>query len=704
MKITKINVPAGVRYLSDWAKMENGYHLSDYRFPHIVDKQITGCGFTEYCIREKGICEVICSPRRILLENKADQHRDRPNVIYFKNDVESLTAFDKDLDNSINRKSKNSGFSAFIKEKMVEEQEKTKQEEDFYKLESLKGDLSNKISALEDPDSCKILVTYDSFRHVKDVLKKMGILDKFFVVVDEFQSIFVDAKFKSNTEIELLNDLKDINNLCYVSATPMLEKYLDMLDEFKELPYYSFDWGAADPGRVTKPDIEAKSCKSVLYEINNVVKEYKDGLFESYPYKDKDGNIKEVISNEAVIYVNSVKHICNIIKSSKLTIDETNVLCARTPENERKIKEAFRVAMGVKKISGNVLGHVPVKGERHKMFTLCTRTVYLGADFYSTCARTFIASDSNVDSLSVDISLDLPQILGRQRLEENPWKNRATLYYKTICGSNKEDTELFKERIKEKTKETEQLLNIYNGLEDKEQMGALAKTYQDLAALNNYKENYVAVNKHAGSCLVPVFNNLVLVADIRTYEVQQLDFRDRVTVLNTLSDNNFNIVDSEIDAKVKEFNSLTQFQDKMRLVCTTGFNTSSQQKFLRQLPVKFEGYYNVLGPERIKELSYRNDSIKSEYDKLKNNQSIDISGDFLQTFIVGERYSLPEIKQTLEKIYTEHNYKRTPKAVDLKEVFEVKSCSIFKTLEDGTKQKLNGFEILSIKSSETVKN
>lgn len=64
------------------------------------------------------------------------------------------------------------------------------------------------------------------------------------------------------------------------------------------------------------------------------------------------------------------------------------------------------------------------------MFTLCTRTVYLGADFYSTCARSFIFSDANIDCLSVDISLDLPQILGRQRLDCNPWKNCAELYYK----------------------------------------------------------------------------------------------------------------------------------------------------------------------------------------------------------------------------------------------------------------------------------
>ena len=64
------------------------------------------------------------------------------------------------------------------------------------------------------------------------------------------------------------------------------------------------------------------------------------------------------------------------------------------------------------------------------MFTFCTEQFILGADFYSTNAEPFIFSDANIDSLAVDISLDLPQILlGRQRLIENPWlKNHAEFF------------------------------------------------------------------------------------------------------------------------------------------------------------------------------------------------------------------------------------------------------------------------------------
>ena len=42
--INEIIVPKGIRYVSEW---EN-FTIPD--FPHIMDKQIPGCGFTEWCL------------------------------------------------------------------------------------------------------------------------------------------------------------------------------------------------------------------------------------------------------------------------------------------------------------------------------------------------------------------------------------------------------------------------------------------------------------------------------------------------------------------------------------------------------------------------------------------------------------------------------------------------------------------------------
>ena len=130
-----------------------------------------------------------------------------------------------------------------------------------------------------------------------------------------------------------------------------------------------------------------------------------------------------------------------------LSIDQCNILCAQTDENSKLVREAFNTVIkkkaeqeGIKNpvlLKGDIIGDIPTKGQPHKMFTFCTRTVYLGADFYSTNARTFIFSDANIECLSVDISMDLEQILGRQRLEENPWKNCATMFVKTTRNLRK---------------------------------------------------------------------------------------------------------------------------------------------------------------------------------------------------------------------------------------------------------------------------
>jgi hypothetical protein len=63
-----IPVPPGIRYMSEWTDFNLNFFGVQ---PFIVDKQIPGCGFTEYCLTGNDDV-ILCSPRRILLENKED--------------------------------------------------------------------------------------------------------------------------------------------------------------------------------------------------------------------------------------------------------------------------------------------------------------------------------------------------------------------------------------------------------------------------------------------------------------------------------------------------------------------------------------------------------------------------------------------------------------------------------------------------------
>ena len=663
-----LNVPKGIRFLSDW----DGFALPEN--PSIINKQITGCGFTEWCIKSN-INLVLCSPRIILLENKEEQHPGE--VFYARNDLDTELDVGKDLSTDKPKLPKEG--------KILKQQELDQVKESVQKFRD--NIYINYFNCNQIGKPCKILVTYDSFKHVKEALGDR--IKDFYIVVDEFQSIFTDSKFKSSTELEFLNHLQGLDKVSFVSATPMIDDYLEILPEFKDLPYYELDWGVEDPGRIIKPQLSIKPSNRILEEASRIIKTYQEGNFQKYTYTDDFGNFQEIESKELVIYVNSVKNICDIIRKNNLVLDNTNVLCAKTPENNKKLKAAF----GIKYKGVSCIGKVPKRGEQHKMFTLCTRTVYLGADFYSTCARSVILSDANIDCLSVDITLDLPQILGRQRLLENPWKNRAELYFKPLSESKVMSGNDFKTYINNKRTKTEDLLSVYMKSTDREKH-TLAETYQKLVKTFNYRDNYIAVNTHAGKDLLPVLNNLVMISEIRAFQIQQIDYKDRFTVFRTIDQAICN--DEEVTKFLKKFDNLVYFTDKMKLLCKCELDRVQIENILEQIPINFKNYYSTVGPERIRNLQYKNSMIQEEYERLKNNQEVgcDLDKAIYEAFLVGNRYLKTEIKLKLKEIYNELSILGNPKASDLEKYFELREVNITDPL---TSKRVKGYEILSKK-------
>ena len=233
-----IIVPKGIEYLGDW----DGYKLEDYQFPHILNKVLTGCGFTEYCLRNNQPL-VLTSPRLFLLKNKEDQHQGPLEVFRVDNTVEKTVDFEIDVNEEKAR---------------FEKKDKWTDEEKVDRIEKLHREIREYTYKCSIKHiTPKILVTYDSFRHVKEALGES--IKDFYIVIDEFQSIFVDSKFKSDTELEFLNHVKGLDKVCFVSATPMIEDYLEKMDEFKDLPYYVLDWSKLDASRVLTPKLSVHS-------------------------------------------------------------------------------------------------------------------------------------------------------------------------------------------------------------------------------------------------------------------------------------------------------------------------------------------------------------------------------------------------------------------------------------------------------------
>ena len=517
----------------------------------------------------------------------------------------------------------------------------------------------------------------DSYRIVKDILESLGIFQSFYTIIDEFQTILHDSKFKSNTELDFLYHLHQSHSALFVSATPMLEEYLNMLDEFDGLPYINMDWASQDPTRVLKPSLKVLTMKSVGTKLPEIIDSYKSENFES-AVRMINGYPTKIVSDEAVFYVNSVNHITSIIKKCDLQPEEVNILCSDTPENLKRIQKKLGKRF--------TIGKVPLKGVKPKMFTFCTRTVYLGADFYSTCARSFIFSDSNIDSLAVDISEDLPQILGRQRLFDNPWKNEATFYYRSTCDYRKVSQEEFDREIERKKKATNDLLSAFSTALDEAKL-TLAEAYQTLAKTQNYKDSYVAVNEHQGGTLIPVLNNLVLVNEIRAFRIQQIDYKDRFTVFSTIHNtlSSDDIINQKVSEFLREYQKLGTFKSKLKYLCEYGFSDEVAGIVLDQIGEhdNIKSYYISLGSQKLRALGYDKYKIEKELGIVTFSYEL-LESSIYSEFKVGDKLTLSSIKDRLDYLYKSISYTATPKATDLEKFFEIKNSSIY---EDGKKIK-----------------
>jgi hypothetical protein len=657
----KVIVPRGIRFISEWSE----FNFSKFPGKCIINKQLPGCGFTEYCIKS-GENIILCSPRKMLLKNKWSQHKNEVYLVV--NEMDKDSNIDKDL-SKIDK--------SVVIDNLVKEEISTNSE--IYKrlYHEIEEYCMNRPYGLGK----KILVTYDSYRIVKDILEKLGWFNRFITVIDEFQSILHDARFKSDTELKFMEYLKQSPTAYFVSATPMMDEYLEMLDEFKDLPYYELDWGSEDTTRIIKPDLDVYLMRTVGEKASEIIQKYLNNDFESVVVL-RNGIPTRIISDEAVFYVNSVNHITSIIKKNNLTPEQCNILCSDTEDNKKKIQRRLGKSF--------TIGEVPLKGVKPKMFTFCTRTVYLGADFYSLCARSFIFSDSNIDSLAVDISEDLPQILGRQRLFENPWSNSAIFYYRSTANYREMKEEDFKNIIESKKKSTENLLLAYNTTLDTVKYD-LAKNYQKVAKSYNYKDDYVAVNKiqtrDGNIILKPVLNNLVLVNEIRAFKIQQIDYKDRFSVFstihNTLSPDD--IVNQEVSEFLRVYTKLSTIHDKLKMLCEYGLSSDAIDIVLGQIADSDEikSYYTTLGSSKLKSLSYNSAKIKNHLGVVTFSQEL-LESSIYSEFKVGDKITLSDIKSRLEVLYKSINYDKVAKAKDLENYFEVKNSSIY---ENGKKVK-----------------
>ena len=618
MKKQSIEVPDGIKYLSEWKELQDLLPKNEH---YILNKKVCGCGATEAFLNlDKKV--ILASPRKHLLYNKYSQHL-----------------------------SDNFHLFRYLGNREQYFESKSYTEHDILVFnENLKSYLRT--------GGATILTTYDSLRKIKDVLEATGEnLDEWIVVVDEMQVIFYDCQFKPTTEYEFGMILGAFKNVVYLSATPFLESYLGMTKQFKNLTICELVWPSS---MVQLPNVEVvKSKKSVSKLCSELISFYKEGKGKATMV---DG--KEFRAKEAVFYINDVSIIKSVIKKNNLKADEVNIICSAKSENIKKLKE-------LSKDTGNnfKIGEIPGKGEPHKMFTFCTSTVYVGADFYSTNAYSYIFANPLIKSMTVDVSVDLQQIIGRQRLDENPFRNSATLYFNT--RKQKVTKEELEETIKEKKESTQKQIDNFNAVPNKaEQLRMMESNIKQ----QGHQEHYCCILKDANDNMMIVENELIEISERRAWEVTNKIYNQDWSMYAALkagatitksSDSN----DPEIQKIFKEWESDNKFQRKAKLFCDLYDKSPTLLDGCTFIEEKFRKYYEALGRDGFEALHWREDNIKkalepTPFDKLPKDK---IAAELIKALRLGEKYTKSDIKDMLTSIYKQLGIAGTPSASDVSE-------------------------------------
>ena len=625
MNKTIIKVPSGrdIKYISEW---------SEYKIPKghcIVDKGVTGCGYTEYTLTNN-LPVVLCSPRKLLLENKSEQHQNDLNILYLKNEITDIKS-----------------------------------------IHELKNKIRNHIFLCDEENlPIKFLVTYDSSHYIIDILKELGLLSDFYFIIDEFQSIFLDAFFKSEVEFDFVEYLQECSNVLYLSATPMLDKYLEKVDTFKNLPFYEIDW--SDTGVVENIIIQRKFAASLGSECIKIINQYLSGKFPST--FTSEGKI--VFSKEAVFYFNSISDIIRVINKTNLSPSQVNIICADDGNNRNKLSKI-----------GHSIGKIPLKNETNKIFTFCTKTAYIGSDFYSDNASSYVFADPNIKSLALDISLDLPQIVGRQRNRENPFKNNIIIFYKTKRKDDKDLTEEeFKKTQEERKRLTRDLLNGFSILTPSQQSGYLQKLKSDIE-VSKYENDFISISKKTNQ---PVYNSFIEISQERSWEVSQKDYQDKISVTKSLESltNNISEYQSDLEKEVQDFldtkfYSTGIFREKMKMYCEfmdkyQGNKEVSDIIYFKIKDPKYRKYYNFYGSSGCKAKGYFEDKLK--LGMIDTSKSDELSSVIYKKFKIGDRIIPGEVKIILQDIYRDLGITSKAKATDLGKYFKLTRTKI--TLPD----------------------
>ena len=314
----------------------------------------------------------------------------------------------------------------------------------------------------------KIVATYDQLvklMNLKEMVNMVSIYD-YFLLIDEYHSLFVSYKFRSRAIIFLLMNFRTFKDWCFLSATP-LNQY-NILKELEGIDIMNLHWEGKSP-----LVIEYTATEQALKVLEQRI----------YECLKADYNLH--------IFFNSFKSIRQVVK--------------RIEDNGCNLD--YRVVCSEGRADKNTLNYKSLDTEVCKV-NFYTATVHDGCDIFDEKGKTIIVSDDTIVSTMMDISIHIIQIAGRLRnsmyINQLEWifSSRKHRY----LNKSEEEWQYFVFSNNEKAKE---VMDLYESSDDQRKVvwSELDKKFIERAS---NRETYVnTVDRQLIQGYYVNFNNVV---------------------------------------------------------------------------------------------------------------------------------------------------------------------------------------------------
>ena len=274
----------------------------------------------------------------------------------------------------------------------------------------------------------KIMCTYDKIPSLVSLI----IPKEYRLLVDEYHNLLKIYSYRKEAVEGVLEHFNEFKSYCFMSATPIAMDFKP--DALKDVEEYIADWKHIEPLTI----LPYKTNRAYMLTAN-LIKAYQR---EGYIKKD------ELKSYEAYFFINCVTEIKKILEYTHLTNDDCRIICADEDKNRR--------TLGEYQISSST--------DAPKKFNFITSKSFEGVDFYSETGICYVVSNIHNEHTLLSVDMDIPQIAGRIRNTNNPFRNLVVHIFNTRPKDYYENYGKAKKEIEKELEYAKERATAYNRL------------------------------------------------------------------------------------------------------------------------------------------------------------------------------------------------------------------------------------------------